>query len=103
MESGFDASSQRVPLFPLPHQDAGREIVNTPSTSKSPSDPQQPKKTLAATLVESAKKESVALVHKDIAKLAKRFLPFFKVSLFPHKPPAAAVSSRFLFTDAEDE
>uniref|UniRef100_A0A1J3HTE4 GON-4-like protein n=1 Tax=Noccaea caerulescens TaxID=107243 RepID=A0A1J3HTE4_NOCCA len=107
VESGFDASSQRVPLFPLPHQEVGREIVNNPpsapSTSKSPSDQQQPKKTLAATLVESAKKESVALVHKDIAKLAKRFLPLFKVSLFPHKPPAAAVSSRFLFTDAEDE
>ncbi|CAA7031939.1 unnamed protein product [Microthlaspi erraticum] len=95
VESGFDASSLRVPLFPLP--------PSAPSTSKSPSDQQQPRKTLAATLVESAKKQSVALVHKDIAKLAKRFLPLFKASLFPHKPPAAAVSSRFLFTDAEDE
>ncbi|CAH2048378.1 unnamed protein product [Thlaspi arvense] len=107
VESGFDASSQRVPLFPLPRQEAGGEIVNnppsTPSISKSPSDQQQSKKTLAATLVESAKKQSVALVHKDIANLAKRFLPLFKVSLFPHKPPAAAVSNRFLFTDAEDE
>ncbi|VVA93482.1 unnamed protein product [Arabis nemorensis] len=107
LESSYDALSQRVPLFPLPHQEVGGEIVNNPrsasSTIKSPSDQQQSKKTLAATLVESAKKQSVALVHKDIAKLAKRFLPFFKVSLFPHKPPAAAVINRFLFTDSEDE
>ncbi|XP_013611603.1 PREDICTED: LOW QUALITY PROTEIN: uncharacterized protein LOC106318251 [Brassica oleracea var. oleracea] len=97
VESGFDALSQRVPLFPLPLQ----HINNPPSMSLSHQ--QQCKKTLAATIVESAKKESVALVHKDIAKLAKTFLPLFKVSLYPHKPPAAAVSNRFLFTDAEDE
>lgn len=97
MESGFDALSQRVPLFPLPLQ----HISSPPSMSLSHQ--QQTKKTLAATIVESAKKESVALVHKDIAKLAKTFLPLFKVSLYPHKPPAAAVSNRFLFTDAEDE
>lgn len=97
VESGFDALSQRVPLFPLPLQ----HISSPPSMSLSHQ--QQTKKTLAATIVESAKKESVALVHKDIAKLAKTFLPLFKVSLYPHKPPAAAVSNRFLFTDAEDE
>jgi hypothetical protein len=107
VESGFDTSSQRVPLFTLPHQEVGGEIVNyplsSPSSSKSPSGQQQAKKTLAATLVESAQKQSVALVHKDIAKLAKRFMPLFKVSLYPHKPPHAAVANRVLFTDAEDE
>ncbi|KAL1189519.1 hypothetical protein V5N11_019150 [Cardamine amara subsp. amara] len=107
VESSFDASSQRVPLFSLPHQEVGGEIINNslspPSSSKSRSRQQQSKKTLAATLVESAQKQSVALVHKDIAKLAKRFLPLFKVSLFPHKPPISAVASRVLFTDAEDE
>ncbi|KAF8092300.1 hypothetical protein N665_0418s0032 [Sinapis alba] len=99
VESGFDALSQRMPLFPLPLQ----HINNPPSSSVSSSHQQQSKKTLAGTLVESAKKQSVALVHKDIAMLAKTFLPLFKVSLYPHKPPAAAVSNRFLFTDAEDE
>ncbi|KAG7587641.1 hypothetical protein ISN44_As07g000220 [Arabidopsis suecica] len=107
VESGFDTSSQRLPLFTLAHQEVGGEIVNnplsSPSSSKSPSGQQQSKKTLAATLVESAQKQSVALVHKDIAKLAKRFLPLFKVSLYPHKPPHAAVANRVLFTDAEDE
>ncbi|EOA33552.1 hypothetical protein CARUB_v10019671mg [Capsella rubella] len=107
VESGFDPSSQRVPLFTLPHQEVGGEIINNPRlspiSSKSPSGQQQSKKTLAATLVESAQKQSVALVHKDIAKLAKRFLPLFKVSLYPHKPPHAAVANRVLFTDAEDE
>ncbi|CAH8336056.1 unnamed protein product [Eruca vesicaria subsp. sativa] len=102
VESGFDALPQRVPLFTLPLQ----HINNPPSAApmSSPShQQQQSKKTLAGALVESAKKQSVALVHKDIAVLAKRFLPLFKVSLFPHKPPVAAVSNRFLFTDAEDE
>uniref|UniRef100_A0A453QZQ1 Myb-like domain-containing protein n=1 Tax=Aegilops tauschii subsp. strangulata TaxID=200361 RepID=A0A453QZQ1_AEGTS len=62
----------------------------------------QPKKSLAATLFESTKKESVALVPFDIARLAQRFYPLFNFSLFPHKPPPAAMVSRLLFTDAED-
>ncbi|KAL0794051.1 hypothetical protein Bca101_065428 [Brassica carinata] len=99
VESGFDALSQRVPLFPLPPH----HISNPPSAPMSSPHQQQSKKTLAGALVESAKKQSVALVHKDIAMLAKTFLPLFKVSLYPHKPPVAAVSNRFLFTDAEDE
>ncbi|CAN8245579.1 unnamed protein product [Cochlearia groenlandica] len=99
VESGFDALSQRVPLFPLPQQ----EVSSALSTSKSPSDQRQAKKRVAATLVESAKNQSVALVHKNIAKLAKRFLPLFKVSLYPYKPPAAAISNRILFTEGEDE
>ncbi|PKU72431.1 hypothetical protein MA16_Dca017920 [Dendrobium catenatum] len=63
---------------------------------------QQPKKSLAATLVESTMKQSVALVPADIAKLAQRFLHLFNAALFPHKPPTPAVANRVLFTDAED-
>ncbi|XP_020572142.1 uncharacterized protein LOC110018977 [Phalaenopsis equestris] len=62
---------------------------------------QQPKKSLAATLVESTMKQSVALV-PAIAKLAQRFLHLFNAALFPHKPPTPAVANRVLFTDAED-
>ncbi|KAF3967768.1 hypothetical protein CMV_008270 [Castanea mollissima] len=51
----------------------------------------------------STKKKSVALVPKEIVKLAQRFISFFNPSLFPHKPPSAAVVNRALFTDAEDE
>ncbi|XP_010538710.1 PREDICTED: uncharacterized protein LOC104812970 [Tarenaya hassleriana] len=110
VESGCDASSDRVPLFPLsqsvPCQGVGGQVLNSsPASTMGQSSPgqQQPKKTLAATLVESAKKQSVALVHKDIAKLAQRFYSLFNPSLFPHKPPPAAVANRVLFTDAEDE
>ncbi|KAL0917073.1 hypothetical protein M5K25_012114 [Dendrobium thyrsiflorum] len=63
---------------------------------------QQPKKSLAATLVETTMKQSVALVPADIAKLAQRFLHLFNAALFPHKPPTPAVANRVLFTDAED-
>ena len=62
-----------------------------------------PKKTLAATLVEKTKKQSVAVVPKEIAKLAERFFPLFNPALFPYKPPPVAVANRVLFTDAEDE
>ena len=64
---------------------------------------QRPKKTLAAMLVESTKKQSIALVQKEVAKLAQRFLALFNPALFPHKPPPAAVVNRILFTDSEDE
>uniref|UniRef100_A0A0D9WNY2 Myb-like domain-containing protein n=1 Tax=Leersia perrieri TaxID=77586 RepID=A0A0D9WNY2_9ORYZ len=62
----------------------------------------QQKKSLAATLFENTKKESVALVPFDIARLAQRFKPLFNFSLFPHKPPPTAMANRVLFTDAED-
>ena len=64
---------------------------------------QPPKKTLAAALVESTKKQSVALVHKEIVKLAQKFFPLFNSALFPHKPPPTPVANRVLFTDSDDE
>lgn len=78
MESGFDALSQRVPLFPLPLQH-----INDPPSMPSPNQQQQAKKTLAGTVVESAKKQSVALVHKDIAMLAKNSCPCSKYRYIP--------------------
>ncbi|XP_043716335.1 uncharacterized protein LOC122664544 isoform X2 [Telopea speciosissima] len=102
---------EKEPLFPLPSfppmAESTSEVLRGatsqgPNTSSSPG-PQQPKKTLAATLVESTKKQSVALVQKDIVKLVQRFFPLFNSALFPHKPPPVAVVNRVLFTDAEDE
>ncbi|KAJ4950656.1 hypothetical protein NE237_027488 [Protea cynaroides] len=101
---------EKEPLFPLPSfpplAEANSEVLKaaTPqgSSTSSPGSP-QPKKTLAATLVESTKKQSVALVQKDIVKLVQRFFPLFNSALFPHKPPPVAVANRVLFTDAEDE
>ncbi|EEC75902.1 uncharacterized protein [Oryza sativa Japonica Group] len=75
---------------------------NSVSSSPDTSGKSQQKKTLAATLVENTKKESVALVPSDIARLAERFFPLFNSSLFPHKPPPTAMANRVLFTDAED-
>ncbi|KAI7992946.1 Myb-like protein O [Camellia lanceoleosa] len=60
-------------------------------------------KTLAAALVERTKKQSIALVPKEIVELSQRFFPLFNPDLFPHKPPPAPVANRVLFTDAEDE
>lgn len=60
------------------------------------------KKTLASTLTERSKKQSVAPVPKQIAKLAQRFFFLFNPALFPHKPPPASNVNRVLFTDAED-
>ncbi|KAG1347892.1 hypothetical protein COCNU_06G017210 [Cocos nucifera] len=102
---------KRVPLFPLPifashsqtnNDHLGRAITMSSKTA-SPSPAQvQPKKSLAATLVESTMKQSVALVPLDIARLAQKFFPLFNLALFPHKPPMPAVANRVLFTDAED-
>ncbi|KAK1306714.1 hypothetical protein QJS10_CPA10g01129 [Acorus calamus] len=62
----------------------------------------QRKKSLAAEILERSKKQSIAFVPKDIAKLAEKFFPLFNVALFPHKPPPAPVANRVLFTDSED-
>lgn len=111
----MDGTPERIrfrkePLFPSPVLSTGRDANNisqdrpnnvSTSTPASPGQ-SQPKKSLAATLFESTKKESVALVPFDIARLAQRFYPLFNFSLFPHKPPPAAMVSRLLFTDAED-
>lgn len=81
----------------------GNSASTASSTLQSPSSHLPPKKTFAATLVENAKKQSIASIPKEIAKLAQRFLPVFNPDLFPHKPPPQAVANRILFTDAEDE
>ncbi|KAK7359775.1 hypothetical protein VNO77_01740 [Canavalia gladiata] len=109
IQSGCDSRVEKEPLFPFVSSvaEANNEIssgtasgaVNAATTSPG----QQPKKTLAAMLVESTKKQSIALVPKEVAKLAQRFLSMFNPALFPHKPPPAAVVNRVLFTDSEDE
>ncbi|KAJ0078822.1 hypothetical protein Patl1_24607 [Pistacia atlantica] len=111
LEFSSDTCFEREPLFPFPftsfvqaNAEASKE--KTPSSTNTvPSSPsEQPtKKSLAVALVESTKKQSVALVPKEISKLVQRFFPFFNPSLFPHKPPSMAVANRVLFTDAEDE
>ncbi|XP_031478922.1 uncharacterized protein LOC116249792 isoform X1 [Nymphaea colorata] len=102
---------EREPLFHVPNLPCEATTRGTrdgvsPGRSSTPSNscsqPSQ-KKTLAGVLVESSKMQSIALVPKDIAQLAQRFLPLFNVDLFPHKPPPAAAVNRVLFTDAEDE
>ncbi|KAL6493451.1 hypothetical protein OROGR_032230 [Orobanche gracilis] len=114
IERGFDSGCQKEPLFPLHNfpcsaesDDQGEIENDVPDSNEklgsSPSN-QMPKKTMAATLLEKAKKnQPVALVPKDIAKLTQRFWPLFNPDLYPHKPPPAALVSRVLFTDAEDE
>ncbi|KAF4399845.1 hypothetical protein G4B88_021059 [Cannabis sativa] len=112
VETSCDSRFEREALFPVPafplEDQVNSELLGRTSTlsinavSSSPS--QQPrKKSMAANLVENTKKQSIALVPKDIAKLSQRFLPMFNPALFPHKPPSAAVSNRVLFTDSEDE
>ncbi|KAL4388282.1 hypothetical protein GQ457_09G001310 [Hibiscus cannabinus] len=111
LESGCTAQYEKAPLFPLPCSPSMAEANNEASRSAlpagciAPSSACQPpaKKTLAATLVEKTKMQSVAFVPKEIAKLAQRFFPLFNRALFPHKPPPVAVANRVLFTDAEDE
>lgn len=110
LESGCDMRSEKEPLFPgFPSLSKANNEVSSGTTapagnavSTSPGQ-QQPKKTLAAMLVESTKKQSIALVPKEISKLTQRFLPMFNPALFPHKPPPPAVVNRVLFTDSEDE
>lgn len=74
----------------------------SPSSSQLQSGQLQPKKSLAATLVESTLKQSIALVPAGVAKLAQRFFHLFNAALFPHKPHPPATTNRVLFTDAED-
>lgn len=105
INSNVDAWNERKPLFHLPCSlsfDEGNVCVAANVVSSTPAQ-DTPKKTLAASIVESAKRQSITLVPKDINKLAERFIPFFNPELFPHKPPPAAVANRILFTDSEDE
>lgn len=100
--------AEKEPLFPCFLSNATDEVSsgttsasdNVVSTSTGQ---QQPKKTLAAMLVESTMKQSIASVPKEIAELTQRFLPMFNPVFFPHKPPPPAVVNRVLFTDSEDE
>ncbi|KAE8664463.1 Homeodomain-like superfamily protein, putative isoform 2 [Hibiscus syriacus] len=112
LESGCTTQYEKAPLFPLPCSPSMTEANNETSRSSTlpagcivPSSACQApaKKTLAATLVEKTKMQSIAFVPKEIAKLAQRFFPLFNPALFPHKPPPVAVANRVLFTDAEDE
>ncbi|XP_047094184.1 uncharacterized protein LOC124706564 [Lolium rigidum] len=102
--------SRKEPLFASLVLSTGKDANNVSQdksnnvSTASPALPGQlhPKKTLAATLVESSKKETIALVPFDIARLAQRFYPLFNFFLFPRKPPPAAMVQRVNFTDAED-
>ncbi|KAL9236398.1 hypothetical protein vseg_011075 [Gypsophila vaccaria] len=101
--------SEKQPLFPHPvcpspevNCDVNKGEDPAPDACAVSSNQKVPKKTLAATLVESTKKQSLALVPQQIARLAEPFYPLFNPSLFPHKPPSPAVANRVLFTDAED-
>ncbi|KAG0452409.1 hypothetical protein HPP92_025073 [Vanilla planifolia] len=94
-EKSFDKGTS----FALP---VSASLSNTMTTVSPASCQPQPKKSLAATLVESTMKQSAALVPADISKSAQRFFHLFNPALFPHKPPVPAVANRVLFTDAED-
>nr|XP_043619049.1 uncharacterized protein LOC122590939 [Erigeron canadensis] len=93
LEVSYDATVDRECLFPF----EGFHSVAEPTADKA-----SEHKSKAAALVERSKKQSVALVPKEIAKLTLRFFPLFNPALFPHKPPPASVANRVLFTDAED-
>lgn len=113
VESSCDSRFEREPLFSFPsfpscseatvQSHTIGEVHNSACNLVVSSSPSAAKKTFAATLVENTKKQSVALVPREIVKLAQRFVPLFNPSLFPHKPPPVAVANRVLFTDAEDE
>ncbi|XP_062233411.1 uncharacterized protein LOC133930712 [Phragmites australis] len=105
-----DRNRRKEPLFPSPVINSCKGVNNVsqdrsnsaPTASSLSTGQLQQKKSLASTLIESTKKETVALVPSDIARLAQKFFPLFNFSLFPHKPPPAAMANRVLFTDAED-
>ncbi|XP_038689681.1 uncharacterized protein LOC119988639 isoform X2 [Tripterygium wilfordii] len=108
MKSSCDTRLEKEPLFNLPCLSSSayykRSSDSPTANGVPPTLGQQPlRKTLAASIVESAKKQSIAFVPKEIAKLAQRFFPLFNPALYPHKPPPASVANRVLFTDAEDE
>ncbi|KAI3710488.1 hypothetical protein L2E82_40271 [Cichorium intybus] len=101
LEVTYEATVDKECLFPF--SNFPPEGDSDPSTvSSSASNDQKSKKTIAGALVERSQKQSIALVPKEIARLALRFFPLFNPALFPHKPPLASIASRFLFTDAED-
>ncbi|KAI3680529.1 hypothetical protein L6452_35301 [Arctium lappa] len=104
LEVSYDATADKECLFPFKsfHSSAEPTGVSDPTLVPSKASDQKSKKTIAAALVERSKKQSIALVPKEIAKLAQRFFPLFNPALFPHKPPPVSVANRVLFTDSED-
>lgn len=100
LEVTYEATVDKECLFPF--NNFPPEGDSDPRTVSSASNDQKSKKTIAGALVERSQKQSIALVPKEIARLALRFFPLFNPALFPHKPPLASIASRFLFTDAED-
>ena len=110
MDGTADKNRRKEPLFPSPVISNRQEASNisqdrsnsAPTVSSVSSGQLQQKKSLAATLLENTKKDTVALVPADIARLAQRFFSLFNFALFPNKPPTAAMANRVLFTDAED-
>lgn len=97
LEVGYDAIVDKECLFPFNSFQSSDPTVGPDKAS----DPKS-KKRIAAALIERSKNQSIALVPKDVAKLALRFFPIFNPALFPHKPPPSTVANRVLFTDAED-
>ncbi|KAI5073213.1 hypothetical protein GOP47_0011226 [Adiantum capillus-veneris] len=63
----------------------------------------QRKKTMAGSLVEDTKLNGIIVVPPEIATAISRFTALFDPTLFPYKPPPAALAKRLLFTEAEDE
>lgn len=91
------SSENRVPLFAVQLQSC-----ESPKFACEESSPKL-KRTMAAALVESTKKQTIAVVPKDIASAMERFSSLFNTNLFPRKAPPASAANRLLFTDVEDE
>ncbi|KAI3716892.1 hypothetical protein L1987_68106 [Smallanthus sonchifolius] len=102
LEAMYDATVDRECLFPFNSYQSSADVSSDPTVAPDKASDQKSKKTIAAALVERSKNQSIALVPKDIAKLALRFFPLFNPALFPHKPPPLSVANRVLFTDSED-
>ncbi|KAI7746798.1 hypothetical protein M8C21_007705 [Ambrosia artemisiifolia] len=96
LEATYDGTVDRECLFPFGCFDSSAGVSSdTTVVPDKASDPKS-KKTIAASLVERSKNQSIALVPKAIAKLALRFFPLFNPALFPHKPPPSSVANRLI-------
>lgn len=105
---------EREPLFALTasderNQNIGRNLVEARRAAQLLGDvelmaaPPQIKKTMAAVMVESSKRDSISPVPTGVAAAVRRFEPHFNEAMFPHKAQPHSITSRVLFTDAEDE
>ncbi|KAG8380876.1 hypothetical protein BUALT_Bualt06G0062000 [Buddleja alternifolia] len=103
IELGFESCCQKEPLFPLHNSqcsadsDGQGETENVPPDSSgvlsSSSSNRIPKKTMAATLLEKAKNQPVALVPNEIAKLAQSLLA---LGLMEYNTDWKSLQQRFL-------